>query len=113
MVANAVGAAVARPTTEVTLRADTSQGIYTVAELGLRQKLAKRSLTLTDIRDLAEQHLTERAVQAGINFETAEVVYEEEFNLVRGFSTIGKILTCRLQVKPGVLQAICGKEGVL
>ncbi|MBP2639557.1 MAG: apc3 [Firmicutes bacterium] len=113
MVANAVGAAVARPTTEVTLRADTSQGIYTVAELGLRQKLTKRSLTPTDVRDLARQHLRERAVQSGINFETAEVVYEEEFNLVRGFSTIGKILTCRLQVKPGVLRAICGKEGVL
>jgi len=113
MVANAVGAAVARPTTEVTLRADTAQGIYTVAELGLRQKLTKRNLTLADARDLASRHLAERAEQAGIHFETAEIVYEEEFNLVRGFSTIGKILTCRLQVKPGVLQAICGKEGVL
>ena len=113
MVANAVGAAVARPTTEVTLRADTSQGIYTVAELGLRQKLTKRTFNLADARDLAGRHLAERAEQAGIYFETAETVYEEEFNLVRGFSTIGKILTCRLQVKPGVLQAICGKEGVL
>jgi len=108
MVANAVGAAVARPTVEVTLRADTAQGYYTVAELGLRAALPTRRFTLAEARDLAERHLAERAAAAGIPPAPVETVYTEEFNLIRGFSTTGKIITCRLQIKPGVF---AGGEG--
>ncbi len=102
MVANAVGAAVARPTVEVTLRADTAQGYYTVAELGVRAALSARRFALADAGELAARHLAERAAAAGIPVADVETVYAEEFNLVRGFSTIGKIITCRLQIKPGV-----------
>ena len=102
-VANAIGAAVAKPTMEITLRADTTQGYYTVAELGVKQKLAGRNIRLEQARQLAAQHLTERAAAAGIPAEHVETVYEEEFNLVRGFNTTGRIITCRLQIKPGVL----------
>ncbi len=102
MVANAVGAAAARPTIEVTLRADTAQGYYTVAELGLRATLPSRRFSLADARDLASSHLAERAAAAGIPVVDVESVYDEEFNLVRGFSTTGKIIACRLQIKPGV-----------
>jgi N-methylhydantoinase A/oxoprolinase/acetone carboxylase beta subunit len=101
-VANAVGAAVARPTVEVTLRADTAQGYYTVAELGVRAALPTRRFALADAGELAARHLAERAAAAGIPVADVETVYAEEFNLVRGFSTIGKIITCRLQIKPGV-----------
>ncbi len=102
MVANAVGAAVARPTVEVTLRADTAQGYYTVAELGIRAALPARRFALADAGELAARHLAERAAAAGIPVADVETVYAEEFNLVRGFSTTGKIITCRLQIKPGV-----------
>lgn len=105
MVANAVGAAVARPTIEVTLRADTAQGYYTVAELGLRAALPSRRFALADARELAASHLAERAAAAGIPVADVESVYDEEFNLVRGFSTTGKIIACRLQIKPGVFTA--------
>ena len=111
MVANAIGAAVARPTLEVTLRADTAQGYYTIAEMGYRASLPTKRLTLDDARDLATRHLTERAAQAGIPVTAVEMTYAEEFNLVRGFSTIGKIMTCRLQIKPGVFSPIAGKGG--
>lgn len=104
-VANAVGAAVARPTLEVTLRADTAQGYYTVAEIGLRAGLPSRRFALVEARELAARHLAERAAAAGIPAGDVETVYEEEFNLVRGFSTTGKIITCRLQIKPGVFAA--------
>ena len=106
MVANAVGAAVARPTLDITLRVDTAQGYYTVAELGLREKLPSRRFYLADARAVATKHLAERAEQAGIAVSAMEQVYEEEFNLVRGFNTVGKIITCKLQIKPGVLMNV-------
>ncbi|MDR3560682.1 MAG: hydantoinase/oxoprolinase family protein [Negativicutes bacterium] len=111
MVANAIGAAVARPTLEVTLRADTAQGYYTIAEMGLRASLPSKRFGLEDARDLAGCHLSERAAQAGIQVTAVETTYAEEFNLVRGFSTIGKIITCRLQIKPGVFSGIAGEGG--
>jgi hypothetical protein len=110
MVANAVGAAVARPTLEVTLRADTAQGYYTIAELGLKASLPGKRFSLQEASILARSHLAERAAQAGIRMTDVESVFSEEFNLVRGFSTIGKIITCRLQIKPGVFRGTGDKE---
>lgn len=101
-VANAIGAALARPTLEITLRADTAQGYYTVAELGLRAALDDRRLSLADAETLAARHLADRASQAGIAARDVETVFAEEFSLVRGFATTGKIISCRLQIKPGV-----------
>lgn len=108
-VANAIGAALARPTLEITLRVDTEQGYYTVAELGLRNHLPSRRLTLADAEKIAAQHLADRAGKAGIPVTDTETIAAEEFNLVRGFSTTGKIITCRLQIKPGVTPI--GSEG--
>ncbi|MBP2636291.1 MAG: Hydantoinase/oxoprolinase [Firmicutes bacterium] len=105
MVANAIGAASSRPTTEITLRADSAEGYYTVPELGIKRPVDKQRFSLADAWAAAETHLAERAVAGGIN-ETAPVserIYEEEFNVIRGFTTIGKIMTCKLQLKPGVL----------
>ncbi|MEN6412766.1 MAG: hydantoinase/oxoprolinase family protein [Veillonellales bacterium] len=108
MVANAVGAAVARPTIDITLRADTAQGYFTIAELGLRQRLTKQHFGLADAGELASQYLSERAKQAAMSVSEVETLQAEEFNLVRGFSTAGKIITCRRQIKPGVLMNISG-----
>lgn len=113
MVANAIGAAVARPTVAVTLRADTEQGYYAVAELGARHKLSHRRFDLADARQEAARQLVERASQVGVAVDATETVYEEEFNLVRGFSTTGKIITCQLQIKPGVLMTVAGGEAAL
>lgn len=103
MVANAIGAAVARPTVDITLRADTTQGYYTVAELGIKNKLPIHKFTVADAHQLAAKHLAELANRRGISPGATEVILSEEFNVIQGFSTMGKIITCRLQVKPGVL----------
>jgi len=103
MVANAIGAAVARPTVDITLRADTAEGYYTVAELGIKNKLPGRKFTLTDAYQLAAQHLAELAAIRGISLGATEIIQSEEFNVIQGFLTVGKIMTCRLQIKPGVL----------
>ncbi|VBB06509.1 hydantoinase/oxoprolinase [Lucifera butyrica] len=110
MVANAIGAAVARPTVEVTLRADSDRGIYSIAECGVVDRLPDKRMNMTQVRQLGLRHLTDRAAREGIVFADAEAVYEEEFNLVRGFNTVGKSFTCRLQVKPGVLLEL--RQGV-
>lgn len=109
-VANAIGAAAAKPTIDITLRADTSQGIYTVAELGLTEKLSGRHMRLEQIRELAAECLSGRAARLGMPAGECSVVYEEEFNLIRGFNTIGRAFTCRMQLKPGVLVRLRGKE---
>ncbi|HWR42696.1 hydantoinase/oxoprolinase family protein [Sporomusa sp.] len=112
MVANAVGAASARSTTEITLRADTAQGFYTVPELGVKRQVDKRRFSLQDAWTAAEAHLSERAAAGGMAEASfhSERLYEEEFNVIRGFNTIGKIMTCRLQVKPGVLMPVYARE---
>ncbi|MBP2626817.1 MAG: Hydantoinase/oxoprolinase [Firmicutes bacterium] len=103
MVANAIGAAVARPTVDITLRADTVEGYYTVAELGIKNKLSSSKFTLADAYQLAAAHLAELATNKGISLDVTEIIQSEEFNVIQGFRTVGKIMTCRLQVKPGVL----------
>ena len=108
MVANAIGAASARPTTEITLRADSAEGYYTVPELGIQRTVDKRRFSLADAWTAAETHLAQRATAGGIDeaLPVSERVYEEEFNVIRGFNTIGKIMTCKLQIKPGVLMPV-------
>ncbi|MCE5287103.1 MAG: hydantoinase/oxoprolinase family protein [Pelosinus sp.] len=110
MVANAVGAAVAKPTMAITVRVDTEQGRYTVAELSISKPLPQRKFNLQDTRELAANYLTARAKRAGITADKIEELYTEEFNIVRGFQTVGKIITCSLQIKPDVL-AYLGNEG--
>lgn len=107
-VVNAMGAAVARPTLEVTLQADTAAGEYTVAECGIKAALPNSRFTMYDAQELSKHYLLERAEQAGIAADDVEIVQQEEFNVVRGFSTVGKIMSCRLQIKPGVLTTIAG-----
>ena len=103
MVANAIGAAVARPTVDITLRADTAAGYYTVAELGIKNRLPSHKFTLKDAYQLAADHLAQLANLRGIALGATEIIQSEEFNVIEGFRTVGKIMTCRLQVKPGVL----------
>ncbi|SDE56636.1 hydantoinase/oxoprolinase family protein [Sporomusa acidovorans] len=112
MVANAIGAASARPTTEITLRADSAEGYYTVPELGIKQTVDKRHFSLAAAWEAAEGYLAERAAEGGMaeNTIVSERVYEEEFNVIRGFNTMGKIMTCKLQIKPGVLTPVQAGE---
>ncbi|SFL65116.1 N-methylhydantoinase A/oxoprolinase/acetone carboxylase, beta subunit [Pelosinus propionicus DSM 13327] len=103
-VANAFGAAVARPTIAITLRADTAEGYYTVPELGIKNRLPRGNSSLQNMYELAEKHLAELAQRNSIFAGETQIVQSEEFNMVRGFTSVGKIMTCRLQIKPGVLQ---------
>lgn len=93
-VANAIGAAVARPTVRICLRADTHQGLYHIDEEGYQGSLSNRqSWNAEDIVNLGRTWLNKRAERLGIQGDPGgiETVCHEIFNLVRGHMTVGAI----------------------
>ncbi|MHC1631824.1 MAG: hydantoinase/oxoprolinase family protein [Methanotrichaceae archaeon] len=104
-VANAIGAAVARPTLTLTFRADTERGFYTVAEDGTTGKIQNKKFNLPEAEEMAKKLIVERAEQMGIGeYATeAEVTHSEVFNMVRGWSTVGRILDVSMEIPAGLI----------
>lgn len=103
-VANAVGAALARTTCELTLFVDTERGIATAPEEAFHQPV-KRDFTLDKAVSLALELLTHKAVREGAKPDDLEmeVLEKLQFNMVRGFYTTGKYYRVKVQVKPGLI----------
>ena len=110
VVANAVGAAVARPTRSITLRADTSRKEAWFVEAGSKRTITSDFSLAQAKRAAGEWLLNETASWKDADHE-AEVIWQEQFSLVRGFSTTGKIINLSMQLKPGILSCITAKEG--
>ena len=106
-VANAIGAALARPTTEITMFVDTSKKTLSVPELGLYEKITG-NYTLDKAKEKALELVKKSVLSLGASIEEieAEIVEESSFNMVRGFYTIGKNMRIKAQVKPGLIQQI-------
>lgn len=104
-VANAIGAAVARPTMTLNLHIDTERDEYIVAEEGLVGKVGDRKMTPEKAEQLARKLLLERAAHLGIidYADEAQVTYSEVFNMVRGWSTAGRLLDVRMEIPAGIL----------
>lgn len=103
-VANAIGAALARTTSEVTLFADTEQGLVTAPGENFSQTV-ESDFSKDDAIATAMELLKKKAVQRGANpdYLQMEIIEEQEFNMVRGFRTSGKNIRIRVQVKPGLI----------
>lgn len=101
-VANAIGAALAKPTMEITMLADTSQRILSVPELGVYEKIPK-NYTLDRAKAKARELLKSYALSAGLKEEDfeSEITEESSFNMVDGFYTKGKNIRVKAQIKPG------------
>ncbi|NLJ77889.1 MAG: hydantoinase/oxoprolinase family protein [Tissierellia bacterium] len=108
-VANAVGAALAKPTTEITLLADTSRKILSIPELGVYEKIGKR-YDLDSAKQRAISLLEEYAISMGTDRDDIEVeiVEESSFNMIQGFSTTGKNIRIKAQIKPGLIHELGG-----
>ncbi|MBT8341399.1 MAG: hydantoinase/oxoprolinase family protein [Desulfatitalea sp.] len=104
-VANAIGCALARTTSEVTLFADTSQMVAVAAGEHISKGIS-RNFNLEDAGKLALQLLREKALQRGASPDhlDMEVIDACQFNMIRGFRTIGKNIRVRAQIKPGLIQ---------
>ena len=104
-VANAIGAALARTTCDVTFFADTEQQIAAAPEENFSKRI-KKNFTSRDAVEQALKLLKAKALKRGADPDTleTEVLEEMQFNMVRGFYTTGKNIRVRVQVKPGLIQ---------
>lgn len=103
-VANAVGAALARNTCEVTVFSDTERGIVIAPEEGFSESV-KRDYDKKSALELAFRLLRRKCEAEGADacqLET-EVLEDLQFNMVRGFQTTGRNIRVKVQVKPGLI----------
>jgi hypothetical protein len=110
-VANAIGAALARTTAEITLLADTEEGILTITEEGLRLAIPPH-FTMADAIRIGGERLRERVLRMGAADEGVEidVVEAQQFNMVRDYATAGKNIRVRVQIKPGAITGLSPGE---
>lgn len=111
-VANAIGAALARTTTEVTLLADTEKGEVTIAEEGIQTPIS-RGFTHQEAIGLCEGTLRARALRMGAREDdlNVEIIEDQVFNMIRGMGyTTGRNIRIKAQVKPGLITGF--RQGV-
>ncbi|SFG46586.1 N-methylhydantoinase A/oxoprolinase/acetone carboxylase, beta subunit [Desulfotomaculum arcticum] len=111
-VANAIGAAVALPTLQVSLRADTEQGYYTIEEEGFQGQIAQKRFTEEDALTLANDWIKKRAEKYELkkNIEKTEVTRRDVFTMVRNWVTTGRIYDICVQTPRGIMGHI-GSRG--
>ena len=109
MVANAVGAAVARPTLSAGLRADTTDNYYIIPESGRRERLPRR-FNKAVAEELLTSWLREQTAAWQLPDQETELISYEHFNTVHGYYDTGDIYSLRMQLKPGILHKVEGKE---
>lgn len=104
-VANAVGAALTRTTTDIELFADTEKGVMFIPSLGYRENIP-RSYRLEDAEKDAMNHLLSHLGDLNIASagENAQITAASSFNMIDGYSTVGRNIRVKCQIKPGVVQ---------
>lgn len=110
-VANALGAAVARPTLAVHLYADTQQKRFVIDQEGIEGAIKNPSnFQLAEAEELALEHLSRlaEAKGAGSYAKEARVDLAEQFNMIRGWGRVGKIFQVRVQIAPGLIDEFKG-----
>jgi len=110
-VANALGACVARPTLSLKVHIDTQSGYYVIDQEGKRGSIpAGKNMQMQDARVLAQQHLAEIAKVRGMDEYSGEAEFylEEQFNVIRGWNTAGKIFDVGIQISPGFIKEYQG-----
>lgn len=108
-VANAIGAALAKPTIEINLHADTERGILSVPEVGIYEPINKNyDLTMAEKRAL--EIVREAAIELGADPDNidAEIVEANSFNMVKGYSSASKNIRVRAQITPGLIYPLAG-----
>ena len=109
MVANAIGAALARPTLAASLRADTTERYYLIPEGGVRAKLPK-GFNMQVAEELLSTWLHEQTKGWQLESGQTEVISKEYFRTVHGYYDSGEIIYLRMQLQPGILFKITGRE---
>jgi len=103
-VANAVGAAVARVTSEITLHADTERGVVIIPEADMQKPIDHR-FKIDQAVQLAREVLKERALMEGADPDALHLSITEKqiFNMIRGYSRTGQNIRLKMCVTPGLI----------
>ena len=102
-IANAIGAALARPTVEINLIADTDREILSIPETGVYERINKYyELEDAKERALSEVRLAGEAMGLSADVSGAEIVEASSFNMVKGYRA-DKNIRVKAQNKPGLL----------
>jgi N-methylhydantoinase A/oxoprolinase/acetone carboxylase beta subunit len=103
-VANAVGAAVARVTSELTLQADTERGTVVIPEANIQNNI-EFGFSMDDAMSLAGEVLKEQAVEIGADPTALDISVTEKqvFNMIRGYSRTGRNIRLRMCITPGLI----------
>ena len=109
VVANAIGAAVARPTISAGLRADTTEGFYLIPESGQKERLP-RGFNKQRAMELLGAWLQQQTKVWELPDQETELISYEHFATVHDYYDSGDIYNLRMQLKPGVLHKVTGKE---
>lgn len=101
-VANAIGAARARQTIQLSIYCDTELDRLSIPELSIEEKPG-RDFSLNDARkrliDAVEEVAAKQAIAVPYQ---VDIVEEFESSIVRGFNSTGKILSLKAQLRPGL-----------
>ena len=109
MVANAVGAAVARPTLSAGLRADTTDGFYIIPESGRKERLP-HVFNKAVAMELLTSWLRQHTESWQLPDDKVELINYEHFHTVHGYYNEGDIYSLRMQLAPGILCKVKGRE---
>lgn len=109
-VANALGAALARPTLAVQVHVDTQNRVYTVSPGGASGRTENRNYQMEDAINLARRYLKEMGSERDLSAyaDEAEVYLEEQFNVIRGWDRAGKLFDVGIEIKPGFVHGYKG-----
>jgi N-methylhydantoinase A/oxoprolinase/acetone carboxylase beta subunit len=103
-IANAVGAALSRTTLEITLIADTAEGYVTVPEVDYTASVGEDyTLEEAEMDAIEIASRVAREMETGEEMPEAEVTERSSFNMVRGFSRVGRRIRVKAQIRPGIL----------
>ena len=105
-VANAIGAALALSTIELTVHVDTKRRLLVIPELGIKQQTCTLK-RVEQVVERAKEVLSEEALRLGLGKDQdIEVISIEDFPVVEGWQSMERLITVKVQLAAGVKQYV-------
>lgn len=105
-VANAIGAALALSTIELTVHVDTKRRLLVIPELGIKQQTCTLK-RVEQVVERAKEVLSEEALHLGLGKDQdIEVISIEDFPVVEGWQSMERLITVKVQLAAGVKQYV-------
>lgn len=105
-VANAIGAALALSTIELTVHVDTKRRLLVIPELGIKQQTCTLK-RVEQVVERAKEVLGEEALRLSLGKDQdIEVISIEDFPVVEGWQSMERLITVKVQLAAGVKQYV-------